>query len=316
VLLLPSGRDASFRGLSVVSDKIIWVSGSNGTTGVSTNGGKDWKWITIPGYTKSDFRDVHAFNEREAVIMGVTKPAVILRTTDAGDTWKPVFTDSSDTFLDAMDFTDDEGCVVGDPVHGKIFLLCTKDRGLTWGKFMDSDFDTAAVGEAFFASSGTNLVMNRSKRDRVSEIRLLVSGGIQSSVYISGKRSSLDLLQGKETTGANSISLNSENDNQAFIVGGDFKNDTLEEGNSLLLQINPFLQTKPDIPPHGYRSCVEYVTSRILVCCGTSGVDISYDGGKHWKLISRKGFHVCQKSRTGKLVFLAGAKGSLGILQL
>src|SRR5882762_8684087 len=55
--LLTSGTHSSFRGLSVVSDKIVWVSGSNGTVGKSLDGGKNWEWITVPDYTKRDFRD-------------------------------------------------------------------------------------------------------------------------------------------------------------------------------------------------------------------------------------------------------------------
>ena len=64
--------------ISVVNDQIVWVSGSEGTVGLSTNGGTSWKWIRVPRYEKSDFRDIEAFSDREAVIMGITEPAVIL----------------------------------------------------------------------------------------------------------------------------------------------------------------------------------------------------------------------------------------------
>ena len=48
--IISSGTKTSLRGLSVVNDNIIWVSGSNGTVGRSTNAGKNWKWISKEGF--------------------------------------------------------------------------------------------------------------------------------------------------------------------------------------------------------------------------------------------------------------------------
>src|SRR5689334_15802742 len=50
---LVSGRKTSIRGLSVVNNNIVWVSGSNGTVGKSTNGGKDWKWYQVKAFEKA-----------------------------------------------------------------------------------------------------------------------------------------------------------------------------------------------------------------------------------------------------------------------
>src|SRR5712672_2195024 len=128
--LLDSGKAVSFRGLSVVNDQVLWVSGSEGTVGLSTNGGISWKWIRVPHYEKSDFRDIEAFSDREAIIMGITEPAVILLTTDGGNSWITKFEDSSKTaFLDAMDFSGDHVVVVGDPVGDHIFFAESTDGG-------------------------------------------------------------------------------------------------------------------------------------------------------------------------------------------
>ena len=43
VEILSSGTNSSLRGLSVVNDNVVWVSGSNGTVGRTTNGGKTWQ---------------------------------------------------------------------------------------------------------------------------------------------------------------------------------------------------------------------------------------------------------------------------------
>ena len=39
---------ASFRGLSVVSEKVIWASGTGGTVLGSVDGGKNWTIIKVP----------------------------------------------------------------------------------------------------------------------------------------------------------------------------------------------------------------------------------------------------------------------------
>src|SRR6187431_1237182 len=84
VELMHSGTKTSIRGLSVVDDRIIWVSGSGGTVGKSLDSGKTFKWFTVKGFEKTDFRDIEAFTETSAVIMGIASPAYILRTADGG----------------------------------------------------------------------------------------------------------------------------------------------------------------------------------------------------------------------------------------
>ncbi len=309
IKLLTSGRPVSLRGLSVVDDRVIWVSGSGGTVGLSTDAGENWKWIQVPRYEKTDFRDIEAFSDQEAIVMGITQPAVILRTIDGGKNWTTTFEDSAKSvFLDAMDFSGNEALLIGDPDKGKIFLLRSADGGRNWEKSM-SGSENAANGEAFFAASGSNI------RIITGGGYAFVSGGKESCLYLPSGRYPLLLNKGKETTGANSIAINPAYPNEAFIVGGDFSHDTARYRNSLRIQFHPFVQTPPATPPHGYRSCVEYLNDKQIICCGTSGVDFSPDGGLNWVLISDRGFHICRKSKTGKSVFLAGSKGSIALME-
>src|SRR5258706_9724871 len=87
IQMLASGRPVSLRGLSVVSDQVIWVSGSGGTVGRSLDSGQSWKWTQVSGYENADFRDIEAFSDQEAIIMGVTEPAVLMKTSDGGNNW-------------------------------------------------------------------------------------------------------------------------------------------------------------------------------------------------------------------------------------
>ncbi|HEX8355772.1 MAG TPA: hypothetical protein VF610_00085, partial [Segetibacter sp.] len=56
--IITAGTNTSIRGMSIPAEKVIWVSGSNGTIGKSTDAGKTWRWIVVPGFEKRDFRDI------------------------------------------------------------------------------------------------------------------------------------------------------------------------------------------------------------------------------------------------------------------
>ena len=122
----------SFRGLSVVDNQTIWVSGSRGTIARSIDRGKTFSLQQIKGYEKSDFRDIEAFDEKRAIIISSGTPAYILKTIDGGQTWKEVYKNVDTAyFLDAIDFWNDQkGMLVGDPVNGHFVLLQT-DRKST-----------------------------------------------------------------------------------------------------------------------------------------------------------------------------------------
>ncbi len=309
--LLNNNKKISIRGMSVVTDKIIWVSGNNGAVGKSVDAGKTWQWMTVKNFTQRDFRDIEAFDENTAIIMAVAEPANILKTTDGGKSWKTVFTDSTKgMFLDAMEFKNDKGVVIGDPINNQVFMAYTNDSGNTWVRSPLMKDLKAEEGEAFFASSGTNIVTYG------PGIPVFVSGGKQSAIFESSRRKLvLPIIQGENSTGANSIAMSPDNQIHGIIVGGDFLKDTARKNNCVLFtMIGQLRFSAPQTPPYGYRSCVEYINRKKLICCGTSGVDISDDGGLNWKNISKEGFHVCRKAKNGEAVFLAGANGKIGIL--
>jgi hypothetical protein len=306
--VLSTGTKTSIRGLSVVNDDIFWVSGSNGTVGLSTNGGKEIKWMKVKGFDSTDFRDIEAFSSTEAIIMGISDPAYILKTNDAGATWKVVYENKiKGMFLDAMEFWNQQsGIVIGDPINGKFFFTRTFDAGNTWTDLPTTKLPTAATGEACFASSGTNIrILDRDEA-------VFISGGTKSRIFLKNIQADLPIIQGQESTGANSIAVNKKK--EMIIVGGDFNKKDAIENNCVLSYNRAKTFFAPTTNPSGYRSCVEFITQKQAITCGLNGVDISTDKGKNWKKISDEGFHVCRRAKTGKIVYLAGGNGKIGKL--
>ena len=309
VKLLTTDTKASFRGLSVVDDKTVWVSGTAGTVGRSTDGGETWRWMTVRGFEKTDFRDIEAFDKMTAVIMGIDAPAYILKTVDGGETWKVVFENKGKgMFLDAMEFWNEQsGIVIGDPINNKFFIARTFDGGITWQGIPEKNIPVADSGEACFASSGTNV------RKLTNKEAVFISGGLRSRLYIRDNRIDFPILQGKETTGANSIAV--KNKHTMIIVGGDFNNKDYSMKNCFITLDGGKTFTPPVVAPHGYRSCVEYLRKKTWISCGLNGIDYSTDEGNNWSWISKESFHVCRKAKHGRAVFFAGGGGKIGKLE-
>src|SRR5829696_830825 len=89
---------ASFRGLSVVSEKVVWASGTGGTVIRTIDDGKTWNVFAVPGAEKLDFRDIEAFDANTAYILSIGNgdASRIYKTTDGGTTWKAQFTNTNE----------------------------------------------------------------------------------------------------------------------------------------------------------------------------------------------------------------------------
>ncbi len=315
ITALQSGAKTSIRGLSVVDNSVAWASGSNGWTAVTLDGGKNWTWKQVSGYEKLDFRDIEAFSENNAIMVSAGSPAVVLRTTNGGVTWNEVYrNDSPEIFLDGMDFWDSKsGMIYGDPINGKMQLLKTSDSGLTWQNINDNLNVSLIEGEASFAASGTAI------RCLKNGSVYIVTGGMQSRIFVSKNFGdtwtvySCPIIQGKSSTGPFSIAfLNSK---KGVAAGGDYQKDTLRENILLLTKNGGKSWMKPLIGPDGYKSAVEYITSKKIIATGTSGTDISTDGGRTWSQLSSEGYNSVRKAKFGSWVLLAGSNGKISELR-
>ncbi len=299
-----------FRGLSVVSAKVVWVSGTNGTFGRSTDGGDTWAVGTVPGAERLDFRDVEAFGDTTAYLLsaGPGGASRIYKTTDAGKTWLLQYKNPSPAaFLDAIAFWDEQhGIVLGDPVKGDFELLATDDGGAHW-RPVGKELPAALPGEGAFAASGTCLVTHGQ-----NDVWFVTGGAKVARVFHSGNRgqrwtvSETPIAAGVESAGISSIAFRDREN--GIIVGGDYRKPdrtgataatTADGGKTWTLLKQP-------LP---YRSAVAWATDR-WVAVGSAGSHVSFDDGATWKELDRENYNSVAFSATGE-GWAVGPKGRI-----
>lgn len=307
VQIVVQGSKTSFRGLSI-KGKSIWVSGSGGTVGRSIDGGNSWQWQTIKGYERTEFRDIEALDEQTAIVMGIASPAYILKTSDGGQNWTKVYENrDSAMFLDAMAFKNvKEGIVIGDPINNKIFVAQTKDGGNSWQPTNQLNLPGAKPGEAFFAASGSNIIWSTLGY-------CIVSGGAASRFFARKKVATLPTTQGGQMTGANGIAAQG---NILLVASGNYNDLHNTDSAFVYSHDRGHSWQLPATMPSGYRSAVCFTGKNKAITCGITGIDISNDGGVHWKKISEEGFNTCAYNKEENTVYFAGNNGRIGKLQL
>jgi len=341
--ILQQGTPTSIRGLSVVDDSVAWVSGSNGWVARTADRGRNWQWMQVPGFEEVDFRDVEAFSAEEAVLLSAGSPLLILRTRDGGQTWAVAHRDDrAEVFFDGMDFGPVDvqdspgspaspgshgqwGITFGDAIDGRMPLLVTEDGGWNWRDITAEADLKIADGEAGFAASGTGIRMVKldvsaaGQGSAEANYRIFIgTGGSQSRLLFSDdwglnwESYPTPMMQGTASTGIFSIAF--RDPQNGVVVGGDYQNDRNPDRVMFFTSDGGRTWHAPENGTGGYRSAVEYLSANSLIACGTSGVDISTDGGQNWQNLTSEGYHVVRKAKNGNWVLLAGADGRIAEL--
>lgn len=257
--LQTSHTTESLRGVSAVSQKIVWASGTHGNYLRTVDGGRKWTPGQVPGAAAVDFRGVAAFSADEAFLMssGPGDQSRIYHTTDAGQHWQLQFTNTNPKgFFDSITFWDPRhGIVLGDPIadeNGKLkFELLITDDGQTWRQLPPAQLPEALEGEGAFAASNTCLavlsakfVVLRSRRTSASTADAhdpniwFASGGKAARVFHSpdGGKSwqvvDTPIIHGPDSAGIFSIAFRNATD--GVIAGGDYKHPTADGPNLAL----------------------------------------------------------------------------------
>jgi photosystem II stability/assembly factor-like uncharacterized protein len=302
-----TGTTARLRGLSAVSDRVIWASGSSGTIVRSEDGGKSWKALTVPDAAQLDFRDVDAVNADTAYLLSIGSGAAsrIYKTTDGGATWTLQFqNDDANAFFDAMAFADARtGYALSDSVAGRIVLFRTSD-GRQWSRVDPDSLPVALAGEGAYAASGTNLAIQGNA---------IWFGTTASRVIRStdkGRTWSAAVTPLPTGTSAGIFSIAFQNREHGLVVGGDYKKEREAVDNAAITTDGGATWTLVK-GLGGFRSAVAFMPSLgdVAVAVGPTGSDYSSDGGRTWNTITGPGFHTLSVARGARSAWAAGENG-------
>jgi photosystem II stability/assembly factor-like uncharacterized protein len=263
---VPVPTTASLRGLSVAGGA-VWASGTQGTVIRTTDDGKTWSVMTVPGAEKLDFRGVHAFDASSAVIMS-SGPAQdgqarIYRTSDGGKSWTQVYQEKTPgVFFDAIAFWDRKhGIVLSDPVGGRFALFITGDGGVTWTPLRPSVMPPALANEGAFAASNSCLTVQGE-----SNVWFSTGGAQVARVFHSsdrGKSWSVAETPLHPTNASSGIfSLAFQDDKFGVAAGGDYAHPERSDLPNLLLTSDGGRTWRPGPPtdPAGlYLSSITFV---------------------------------------------------------
>ncbi|KAH6638743.1 hypothetical protein C7974DRAFT_120604 [Boeremia exigua] len=319
--LKPTNSTKQFRGLYPVSKDVVWVAGTQSTVLLTTDSGRTWSNVSPSLYpensTTFQFRDVHAFSEKSAVVLSIGEgnASRIYQTRDGGRTWKPTFINTEPTaFYDCMAFENKKhGLAMSDPVDGKFRLIETWDGGATWKIVPSDDMPAALTGEFGFAASGTCI-------EAAAGRWYIASGGVDPGrIFRSDDGHRWKVSNGSIAGGAAAgvFSVRFRDEKNGVAVGGDYEKPAGNIDNAVWSKDGGKTWHKADSFPGGYRSGVSWVPgrARTAVAVGTSGSDITYDGGKNWQAIGNGTFDAveCVNKNT---CWASGSGGRVARLKL
>lgn len=297
---------SSLRAIAAVDADIVWASGSQGMVYRSLDGGQSWKKCAVPGCEETEFRSLHAWNAKHALVFDISPSGKAFMTMDGGESWMQVYMGSKEgAFFNSLKFANDkEGIAISDPIDDKVFVLRTVDGGQSWKRLQN--LPLSYEGEINFAASNTCIEYLPS-----GEI-FIVTGGTRSRILSSFDHG--DTWSFTETpvmTGASAglFSVSFSGSGTGVAVGGDF-NDPAKEGiRAIFTEDRGKHWHKAESMPAAYRSCAVSLGKDLFFAIGKTGCDYSANGGKNWKFIDPAGYYAASSVPGKNILYVSGSEG-------
>ena len=322
-----SGVTASLRGIHAVNDSVAWASGSGGMVLRTTDGGVHWQSCTVPaGGAKLDFRSVWAWDADHAMVLssGPGQASRLYSTHDGCRSWRLVFSNpDANGFWDALQFDGTRfGAILGDPVDGMFTLFVTYDGGTRWTRQLDPCLRVLDPKQGAFAASNQSLVVLHADRpapdgseDNTRHLWFGTSGGWMYGLWIAPLQlvsESACVRQrvgpaGPEDPAAGIFAVAFRDAESGVAVGGDYAHAGAAGIAATKTEKMPWHAAVS--APRGYRSTVGWdAGENAWIAAGTTGSDISRDGGQTWQPFSPEGWNAIS------LPFAVGEHGKVGRL--
>ncbi|KAB5566848.1 oxidoreductase [Coniochaeta sp. 2T2.1] len=319
--LLPTNSKAQFRGLSPVSDKIAYVSGTGGTVLRTLDGGATWSSVgpaLSPEDSALEFRDIEAITPDHVALLsiGESTDSRIYVTQDGAETWSQAFTNPEPAaFYDCIAFTSPtHGVAMSDPVDGKFRLVETDDGGASWTRVDPAGMPPAKEGEFGFAASGTCLTAGAGRR------MYLASGGVDPGrVFRSGDGGHNWEVTDTPVVGgaaAGVFSVQFRDAKHGIAVGGDYTAPNGSVNTAAWSNDGGATWTASSVFPGGYRSGSAFVPGLcgVAIAVGTTGSDVTFDWGKTWATFDNGTFDAVQCPQPG-VCWASGSGGRVAKLR-
>jgi len=326
-----SGTTAGLRGIDSVDGTVAWASGTGGTVLRTVDGGAHWIRCAVPDGDKDgttlDFRGVQAWDANTAIVMasGPGDKSRLYKTVDGCKTWRLLLTNpDGGGFWDPYrrDQRGHLGILIGDPVGGR-FPVWRIDP--EYSPLRLHHAPKAHKGEAAFAASNSAIFVDDVFFDfwiatgGKSGARVIkrIDHDFDSFGFDTFPSSVVPVGQNAESSGVFGLSFRKgpktadrEKDFlNGIAVGGDYSKPNDAQRTAAWTADGGNTWTASTIPPHGYRSSVQWGESiKAWIAAGTNGSDISRDDGKTWQPLDNGNWNALS------LPFVVGPKGRIGRL--
>lgn len=300
-----------FRGLDL-SNGIAYIAGSRGS--ILAYDLADQTISKIYFAEGKHLRDIDVLDNGDIIALAITEPAEILLKKSFSDSFQVVYSGENPlTFLDGIDFLNNQdGIAFGDPINYLPTVLRTQNGGETWTALTDSSIFPSSSGlYAGFAASGTSIKY-------LNQNTVLIGLGNETGKVLRSDQSLtkweiIDLPYLHQPEGAGLYAMAFADDENGVAVGGHWQNTSCDS--SKLYTLDGGISWHLSTGIQAYRSCVTHFRDQIYIATGTTGTDISYDGGKSWELLDTNGYNaiIFQKNGDGVAV---DSYGKIDLLRL
>ncbi|HEY0811313.1 MAG TPA: hypothetical protein VGD49_14185 [Longimicrobiales bacterium] len=299
------------RGVSVVSERVAWASGTAGTVLRTTDGGVTWQAHKVPQADSLDFRDIEAFDSLTAYVLSAGEDGRIYFTRDGGASWSLQFRNEvKGAFYDCLDFFDrTHGIAMSDPINDRYVLLTTSD-GQTWRELPPQSRPAAAAGEAAFAASGTCLTIAGNRAFLAS------GGGAESHVFWTSDRgitwhaTSTPVAAGAPSAGIFALAFRDEKNGIA--IGGDYQKPEQE---AVVAITNDGGVSWRAAGRTTYASGAAWSPKgSAMIAVGTKGTRVSTDAAMTWTTLDTLEYNAVQFANE-RVAFAVGPRGRIAKIE-
>lgn len=342
IVIANANVTAGFRGLSVVSDSIVWVSGTKNSVYRTTNGGRTWSDLTIAhneSFTNDtgtypvtlDFRDIQAFSAQVAVAMaagdGTVNETSVWHTEDGGKHWRKSKTPKNPIFYDSLAWDNKHhGLLLQDAANtttGNLGLLETHDGGKTWKDVSDAT-GLEANGQSAFAASGTCITFKAGNWYIVTGGSPEPSRVLRSSDGHNWHAANTTLVGdpsvelGYSAYGYNSVAF--RDGKNGIVVGGSFSASAPGSKDNAAYSHDGGKTWTSSRSTLLYRSGVSWLPGRmkLAVAVGETGTNLTRNAGLTWEALvdeQQHRFYAVQCVKRG-ICWASGRGGAVGRIEI